>query len=252
VRNLTSLSSERDRQSYNRLTRLGCRVHSNSNNRGKRDHHCRRFCRSPYGLKTLRAGRRQHGRWRWRKQCEKHRRGHTFQLVHNSNLNLFRTRHSPCQSFPVVHPCPRLCRLLCHCLWTQRSTRHLSETRAMEDSGEVYGLCGDHYEHLVSRRNTPCVSLLVSSLHTSIHHSAPHSAKIRGLTNDQQNLAEANFKELGPIPRICINFVRDYGKCYQHVIARISYQTLRRLSSMPETLTWMRHRMGFLSSDTTT
>jgi len=64
-----------------------------------------------------------------------------------------------------------------------------SETRAMKDSDEVYGLCGDHYEHLVSRRNTPSVSLLVSSLHASIHHLVPYSAKIHGFTNDQQNLA---------------------------------------------------------------
>jgi len=28
-------------------------------------------------------------------------------------------------------------------------------------------------------------------------------------SNEQQNSAEANFKDLGPIPRICIDFVDD-------------------------------------------
>src|SRR6266566_2641540 len=104
----------------------------------------------------------------------------------------------------------------------------------MENSGEVYGLCGDHYEHLVSRRNTPSVSLLVSSLHASIYHLVPYSAKNRGFTDDEQDLAEANFKEMGLIPRICINFFRDqiqlrmYEKRCQHMIASISYSTLRR------------------------
>jgi hypothetical protein len=37
----------------------------------------------------------------------------------------------------------------------------------------------------------------------------PHSAKILGLTNEQQNTAEANFKDLGPIPRMCIDFAND-------------------------------------------
>jgi hypothetical protein len=61
-----------------------------------------------------------------------------------------------------------------------------------------------------------------------------HSAKIRGLTNDQQKLAEANFKELGPIPRICIKFVRDqnllriYKKRCEVTIKRITYDSLRR------------------------
>jgi hypothetical protein len=77
----------------------------------------------------------------------------------------------------------------------------------MEDSDKVYGVCGDHYEHLVSGRNALSVSLLVSSLHASVHYLVPHSAKIRGLTGDQQNLAEVIFEEFGPIPRTCINFV---------------------------------------------
>jgi hypothetical protein len=49
---------------YNRLTCLDRRVHGNrNNNRMKRHrHHRRRFCRSPCGLKILRAGRQQHGR----------------------------------------------------------------------------------------------------------------------------------------------------------------------------------------------
>jgi hypothetical protein len=104
----------------------------------------------------------------------------------------------------------------------------------MENSGELYGLCGDHYEHLVSRRNTPSVSLLVSSLHATIYHLAPYSAKIHGFTDDQQDLAEANFKKIGPIPRACINFVRDpiqlraYETRSQHAIANISCHTLRR------------------------
>jgi hypothetical protein len=31
-------------------------------------------------------------------------------------------------------------------------------------SDELYEMCSDHYEHLIFRRNTPSVSLLVSSL----------------------------------------------------------------------------------------
>ena len=42
-----------------------------------------------------------------------------------------------------------------------------------------------------------------------IHYLVLHSVEIRGFTNEQQNLAEATFKKLGPIPRICIDFVED-------------------------------------------
>ena len=60
------------------------------------------------------------------------------------------------------------------------------------------------------------MSLLVSSLHAFIHRLVPHSAKIHGLTNEQQNLAEDTFKRFGPIPRICINFVRDRCQLRAH------------------------------------
>jgi hypothetical protein len=86
----------------------------------------------------------------------------------------------------------------------------------MEVSEENYKLCGDYYEHLVFRRNTPSVSLLVSSLQAFIHFLVPHSAKIHGLTNEEQNLAEDTFKRFGPIPRICINFVQDRCQLRAH------------------------------------
>jgi hypothetical protein len=77
------------------------------------------------------------------------------------------------------------------------------------------------------------VSLLVYSLHAFVHHLAPHSAKIH-LTNEQQNLAEDTFKRFGPIPRICINFVRHrskLGTCESlcmSAIAHITVDDLRR------------------------
>ena len=110
-----------------------------------------------------------------------------------------------------------------------------SEARSMEGSDKVYGLCGDHYEHLVSRRNTPNVSLLVSSLHAFVHHLVPHSAIIHCLTNEQQNLAVDTFKIFGPIPRICIDFVRDWDLLLdyeirsQAMVLRLTYHSLRRL-----------------------
>jgi hypothetical protein len=61
----------------------------------------------------------------------------------------------------------------------------------------------------------------------------PHSTEIVGLTNEQQNFAEANFKHLGPIPRICIDFVDDpsllidYEKNLQAMITDITSQSLR-------------------------
>ena len=62
---------------------------------------------------------------------------------------------------------------------------------------------------MVSRRNTPSVSLLFSLPHALVHHLISHSAKIFGFTEEQENLAKDAFKNYGPTPRICINFVED-------------------------------------------
>ena len=108
-----------------------------------------------------------------------------------------------------------------------------SEATAMEHSERLYKLCGDHYEPLVSRRNTPSVSLLVSSLHAFIHHLVPYQCQIHGLTNEQQNIAEANFEKLGPIPRLCIDFVEDpsllidYENRYQAMATSLTYDNIR-------------------------
>ena len=88
----------------------------------------------------------------------------------------------------------------------------------MEDFEEVYVLCGDHYEHLVSRRNAPSVSLLLSSLHTLVHHLVAYSAKIFLLTNEQQNIAEDAFKKICFIPRTCIDFVLDEDQFPVHEV----------------------------------
>ena len=86
-----------------------------------------------------------------------------------------------------------------------------------------------------SEASTPSVSLLVSSLLLFfIHHLVPHSAEIFGLTNEQQNSAETNFKDLGPISRICIDFVADlsllidYKNHRQVMITDLTSQSLRR------------------------
>jgi RHS (Retrotransposon Hot Spot) family protein len=69
---------------------------------------------------------------------------------------------------------------------------------------------------------------------TCLYWLVPHSAKIRGLTQDQQNLAEANFKKFGPTPRTCITFVkhedllRAHERRCQAAIADITYDSLRR------------------------
>jgi hypothetical protein len=60
------------------------------------------------------------------------------------------------------------------------------------------------------------------------------SAKIHGLTNEQQDLAMDTFETFGPIPRICINLVRDrvglldYEKRCQAMVTGLTYHTLRR------------------------
>jgi hypothetical protein len=77
------------------------------------------------------------------------------------------------------------------------------------------------------------VRLLFSSLHAFVHHLVPHSAKIHGLTNEQQDLAVDTFETFGPIPRICINLVRDrvgllnYENRCQAMVAGLTYHTLR-------------------------
>lgn len=94
-------------------------------------------------------------------------------------------------------------------------------------------LCEDHYEPLVSRRNTPSVSLLVSSLHAFVHYLVLYSAKIHGLMNEQQNFAEANFEKLGPIPRICIDFVKDpsllidYENRYRAMVTSLTFDNIQ-------------------------
>ena len=62
----------------------------------------------------------------------------------------------------------------------------------------------------------------------------PYSAEILGLTNEQQSSAEANFKDLGPIPRMCIEFAIDpslfidYENQCQAMITDLTSQSLRR------------------------
>jgi len=61
----------------------------------------------------------------------------------------------------------------------------------------------------------------------------PYSAEICSLTSEEQNVAEANFEELGPIPRLCINFAkdpdlrRDYEIARRTVISRLTPQNFR-------------------------
>ena len=63
----------------------------------------------------------------------------------------------------------------------------------------------------------------------------PHSAKIHGLTNEEQNLAVDSFEISGPIPRICIDFVQDWDELLdyeircQDMVAQLTYHSLRRL-----------------------
>jgi hypothetical protein len=60
-----------------------------------------------------------------------------------------------------------------------------------------------------------------------------HSAEIHGLTNEQQNFAKAYFKELGPIPGVCIDFVKDpslivdYKSCRQAMVTDLTSHSLR-------------------------
>ncbi|KAF8489067.1 hypothetical protein F5888DRAFT_1872903 [Russula emetica] len=59
------------------------------------------------------------------------------------------------------------------------------------------------------------------------------AAGFHGLTNEQQNLAEDTFKNLGPIPRICIGFVKDrsllraYERDCQVMIMGLTEHSLR-------------------------
>jgi hypothetical protein len=75
------------------------------------------------------------------------------------------------------------------------------------------------------------VSLLVACL---IHHLIPYSAKIGLLTSEDRNLAEDTFKRSGPVPRICINYVRQekllmYEARCRAAASNITAQSLRRL-----------------------
>ena len=79
----------------------------------------------------------------------------------------------------------------------------------MEAYEQDYRLYGDCHESVVSRRNTPSVSLLFSLPHALVHHLIAHSAKIYGFTEEQTNRAKDAFKHYGPTARICINFIRS-------------------------------------------
>jgi len=79
----------------------------------------------------------------------------------------------------------------------------------MEAYEKDYGLYGGCHEPVVSRRNTPSVSLLSSLPHALVHHLISHSAEIHGLTEEQKNRAKDAFKNYGPTARICINFVKS-------------------------------------------
>ncbi len=79
----------------------------------------------------------------------------------------------------------------------------------MEAYEQDYGLYGGCHEPVVSRRNTPSVSLLFSLPHALVHHLISHSAEIHGFSEEQMNRAKDAFKNYGPTARICINFVRS-------------------------------------------
>ena len=106
----------------------------------------------------------------------------------------------------------------------------------MDDFDKVHQLCSNSDESMAFRRITPSVSLLISSLHTFIHHLAPYSARISGLSDEQQAVAVANFEKLGPIPRICIDFAKDPGPLPEYeqysatVIADLTPQSFRRFA----------------------
>ena len=59
------------------------------------------------------------------------------------------------------------------------------------------------------------------------------SAQIHELTNRQHELVKANFNDLGPMPRTCINFIKDppqqskYEKHCQGLISTLTSQSLR-------------------------
>jgi hypothetical protein len=78
------------------------------------------------------------------------------------------------------------------------------------------------------------VSLLIACL---IHHLIPYSAKIGLLTSEDRNLAEDTFKRFGPVPRICIDYVRQeelpmYEARCRAAASHITAQSLRPLGDL--------------------
>jgi len=78
----------------------------------------------------------------------------------------------------------------------------------------------------------------------SNQHLGPCSAEIHGLTDEQQNIAKATFRKMGPIR---IDFVKDLSilRSYETVVRtwlHISrFTAFDTLSSKAETLTWMQN-----------
>ncbi|KAF8506809.1 hypothetical protein F5888DRAFT_37159 [Russula emetica] len=98
------------------------------------------------------------------------------------------------------------------------------------------------------RKKTNCAVIIMNTWSLEEIHLA---AAIRGFTNEQRNIAEANFKNLGPTPRICINFVQDpvqllYYENYCHATDHDHTSHVlggfNTLSSKAETFTCMRNR----------
>ena len=109
--------------------------------------------------------------------------------------------------------------------WCNQTFYHihlLPESRSMVECDEEYRLGEGRYGCMVSRRDAPSVSKLVSLLHgfILIHDLILHSAKFLGFTKEQQDVAEDYFENLGPIPRMFISFVRNPARLPDYKSAR--------------------------------
>jgi len=108
----------------------------------------------------------------------------------------------------------------------------------MVECDEEYRLDKGHYECVVSQRDAPSVSKLISLLYRFILilNLILHSAKFLGFTKEQQDLAKDYFKNLGPIPRLFIDFVKnpaqfpDYEMDHEGKITGLTSNSLRRFA----------------------
>ena len=103
----------------------------------------------------------------------------------------------------------------------------------MEAYEQDHGLRTGCHEPVVSRRNTPSVSLLFSLPHALVHHLISHSAEVHGFSEEQTIRAKDAFNSYGPTARICIDFVRDptlldqYESRLNNTILRLTADRLR-------------------------